>query len=355
MSSQSRHLCIQSGVRLKRMATAMVITAFAGLVSMPTVALGATATTLVVTASTSAPTAGTSFSITVTAQDPNGTIDPTYTGTVNFTTSDTSPGVVLPADSQLTNGQGTFAVTLINAYQHSITASDSANSLRGAVNVTVIAAPADHLHVGTKYPVLAGFPFDIVVIANDRYGNIDRSYADRGTVHFTSSDTSPGVVLPADSSVPNGFYLFRAKLDRAGTQTVTATDTQVSSITGTLTVFVRPGPAASLSITAPATATAGQPFDVTVTALDRLGNVASGSPGGGGPPRYAGTVHFTSTDPLASLPPDYTFNALDAGVHKFSNVTLVAPGNQTITASDVSDPSIVGTSPNINVTLLIRL
>jgi len=331
------------------MAAGMVITVFAGLVSMPTVALSATASTLVVTASTSAPTAGTSFSITVTAQDPNGAIDPTYAGTVNFMSDDTSPGVVLPAGSQLTNGQGTFSVTLINAYEHSITASDSANSLSGTVTVTVIAAPADHLRLGTKYPVLAGFPFDFLVIANDQYGNIDQSYADRGTVHFTSSDTSPGVVLPADSSVPSGYYSFTATLDRAGTQTVAATDTQSSSITGTLTVFVRPGPAASLSITAPATAMKGQPFDITVTALDRLGNVSSGSPGGGGPPPYAGTVHFTSTDRRALLPPDYTFNALDAGIHKFSGVTLMTPGNETITASDVANPSIVGTSRNINV------
>ncbi len=337
------------------MALGLVFTAIAGLVASPGVALSATATTLVVTAVTSAPTAGTPFSITVTAQDPNGTIDPTYTGTVHFTSDDTAPGVVLPADSQLPNGQGTFSVTLIDAYQHSITASDAANSLSGTVSVTVIAAPADHLSLGSKYPVLAGFPFGFIVIAHDRYGNIDRSYADRGTVHFTSSDTSPGVVLPADGNVPSGYYSFRATLDRAGAQTVTATDTQVASITGTMTVFVRPGPAASLSITAPATATPGQPFDITVTALDGFGNVAAGTVGGGGPPRYSGTVHFTSTDPLALLPSDYTFNAGDAAVHKFSGVTLVTPGDQTISARDVADPSIAGTSTNINVTVLIHL
>ncbi len=32
---------------------------------------------------------------------------------------------------------------------------------------------------------------------------------------------------------------------------------------------------------------------------------------------YTGTIHFTSTDPMAVLPPNYTFVAGDAGVHTF--------------------------------------
>ena len=76
------------------------------------------------------------------------------------------------------------------------------------------------------------------------------------------------------------------------------------------------------------------PFSVAVTAFDIFGNTAVG---------YAGTVHFTSSDPAATLPADYTFTAADQGVHTFTNgVTLVTAGNQTITATDTVTSSITG-------------
>jgi len=69
-----------------------------------------------------------------------------------------------------------------------------------------------------------------------------------------------------------------------------------------------------------------------VTALDAFHNTATG---------YSGTVHFTSSDLLASLPPDYTFLTTDSGVHSFS-VTLKTIGSQTVTATDTVTSSITG-------------
>jgi hypothetical protein len=46
------------------------------------------------------------------------------------------------------------------------------------------------------------------------------------------------------------------------------------------------------------------------------------------------TVHFTSSDPAALLPPDYYFTRADAGSHTFTNgFTLMTPGNQTISGA----------------------
>ena len=99
-------------------------------------------------------------------------------------------------------------------------------------------------------------------------------------------------------------------------------------------ITVNPAAASSLSITAPATATAGRPFTITVTAFDPYNNVATG---------YRGTVNFTSSDNRASLPGVYTFIAGDGGVHAFGNgVTLRTSGTQTITVYDVFHPSIIG-------------
>ena len=81
----------------------------------------------------------------------------------------------------------------------------------------------------------------------------------------------------------------------------------------------------------PSPVTAGTTHSVTVTAKDTFGNTFTG---------YVGTVHLTSSDPRANLPANYTFTAIDAGVHTFNNVTFNSAGTQTITATD----TLVGTA-----------
>ena len=51
---------------------------------------------------------GTPFDVTVTASDPYGTIDVNYQGTVTFSTSDTDPGILLPADYTFTTDDAGF-------------------------------------------------------------------------------------------------------------------------------------------------------------------------------------------------------------------------------------------------------
>ncbi|HKC90863.1 MAG TPA: hypothetical protein VKE23_06010, partial [Candidatus Limnocylindria bacterium] len=123
-------------------------------------------------------------------------------------------------------------------------------------------------------------------------------------------------------------------------QTITATDTATATITGTLSVTVRAGAAARMTLITPKTATALTPFQVTVTLADAYGNLATG---------YRGTVHFTSTDILATLPPDTTFTAADGGRHVF-NVTLATPPGQTISVRDIANSSLGTTSGMISVT-----
>ena len=97
-----------------------------------------------------------------------------------------------------------------------------------------------------------------------------------------------------------------------------------------------------LNLSAPATAFAGKPFSLTVTAQNPNATTATG---------YDGTVHFTSSDSLAVLPPDYTFTPGDAGIHIFPGVVLNNPYNQpsTIKVSDKATPFISDTA-SITVT-----
>jgi hypothetical protein len=81
----------------------------------------------------------------------------------------------------------------------------------------------------------------------------------------------------------------------------------------------------TMSLTAPSSATAGVPFDVTVSASDSSGNP------------YTGTVHFSSDDSQATLPPDYTFTTADAGTHTFTGVRLASSGTHNLTVSDTVD------------------
>jgi hypothetical protein len=243
---------------------------------------------------------------------------------------------VLPVDSPLTNGTGTFSATLKTAGNQTLTATDTSNSsIIGASGaITVSAAAATHFAVSAPSSATAGTAFNFTVTALDQFNNTDTGYS--GMVHFTSSDGQ--AVLPVDSTLTQGTGMFSATLKTAGNQTIAATDTIDSSITGTSnTIAVAAAAATHFTVLAPATATANTFFNFTVTALDQFNNTATG---------YIGTVHFTSSDAQAVLPANST---LTSGAGVFS-AKLKATGTQTITATDTVTSSIIGTSNTISVT-----
>jgi hypothetical protein len=81
-------------------------------------------------------------------------------------------------------------------------------------------------------------------------------------------------------------------------------------------------------------ATVGVSHDVYVIARDAYGNIATS---------YDGTVHFSSSDTQAVLPPDST---ISNGLGYFP-VTMMNPGPQTITVTDTADSALTTT---VNVT-----
>ena len=89
------------------------------------------------------------------------------------------------------------------------------------------------------------------------------------------------------------------------------------------------------AVNAPTSVIAGSSFAINVTAEDRYNNLVA---------NYAGTVHFTSSDPQAVLPGD----SLASATGTFS-VTLKTIRIQTVTATDIFDDMITGTSNAITV------
>jgi hypothetical protein len=300
----------------------------------------------------SAVNAGASFTVTVTALDQYGNTATGYTGIVQFTLTPSDAGATLPSDYMFLvsdNGVKTFTngFTLAKAGLPTITATDTVTpSITGSASVTVNpGAAAVSLLVDAPATATAGAPFTVTVTALDQYGNTFPSYT--GTVHFTSSDTAIGIVIPSDytflisdNSVKvftNGFTL-----KTTPSQMITVTDTVTSSITGFDTVTVNPAAAATLTVTGfPSSVTTGTAGSVTVTAKDAYGNTATG---------YIEIIYFTSSDSTATLPSNYQFLVSDNAFHTFTNgVTLKTVGTQSITATDTVTSSITGSQTGITV------
>jgi subtilisin-like proprotein convertase family protein len=206
------------------------------------------------------------------------------------------------------------------------------SSTNSNTDTITVAGTATHFSVSAPTSATAGSSFQITVTALDASNNTVTGYT--GTVHFTTSDTGVQVSLPANAMLTGGagnFYVTLVTV-ATGSQTVTATDTANSTITGSAIVPVNPGPAASLQIAGfPGTANAGASLSFTVTAYDLYGNQAAG---------YTGTLTFTSTDPAATLPAP---SSLTAGTGNFS-VTFNTPGTQTVTATDSVDSLAIQSS-----------
>jgi|GEM_PF-3374892 hypothetical protein len=242
-----------------------------------------------------------------------------------------------------------MTVTNSVTYYYAVTAVNSIGESVWSNEASATPAPSSVSALGVSgFPssVTAGTTGTLTVTAKDSNGNIVQSY--QGTVHFTSTDGL--AVLPADytfSAADSGVHTFvSVQLKTVGTQSITATDTANSLITGAQTgIVVTAAPASALVISGfPNPVTAGTSQSFTVTAKDAYGNIATG---------YVGTVHFTSSDSHAVLPANYAFVAADKGVHVFT-ATLKTVGTQSITATDTIAPSITGTQSGIRVNAAVK-
>ncbi|AGC47714.1 Ig-like domain-containing protein [Myxococcus stipitatus DSM 14675] len=83
----------------------------------------------------------------------------------------------------------------------------------------------------------------------------------------------------------------------------------------------------------PGQVTAGHPQHINVTAQDPFGNVAKS---------YLGTVRFTTTSTVNTLPADYTFTAPAAGSHGFGGVKLSTAGTRRLTVTDTGNSQLTG-------------
>ena len=149
---------------------------------------------------------------------------------------------------------------------------------------------------------------------------------------FSSIKESRSTVMTAwapGTFYGDGVYYWRVKaLNAAGVTVATSSAWSFSIQTTYLSLT---------GLTSPRSVGQGGSLKVTVRGPD--GSVATA---------YRGSIHFTSTDATATLPPDYTFTSGDAGVHTFG-VTLNSKGTYSVTARDKTTTTITGSQTGIVV------
>ncbi len=265
---------------------------------------------------------------------------------VAFSGPESGAGATFPGGATATTGadgvarEAAVANTVAGAY--TVTASlgelgsvsfDLTNDFGAPATLTVVGGSGQDTTVGTE------FDAPLAVLVRDQYGNPVSGV----TVAFTGPASGAAVAFIEERlrDDDRGRTAWRRSPIAAGTvagsYTIAAGVGDLAPADFALTND--PGPAASLSVvtSAPSPNDEQNPFDLTVRFLDVYGNTATG---------FRGTVHFSSDDPRASLPADYTFTADDAGVHTFPGVRLLTPGPETllVTSSDLAGSAVVDTS-----------
>ena len=180
--------------------------------------------------STSTPTAGSDFTVTVQALDRNGNIVGDFNGSVTLSDSAGKVASFLPDPVTITNGVGTLTANLQTSGAQTITATNG--SISGTASVNVLGAAATHFAVGATGIAGVGSNFNFSVTAEDQFNNPASNYS--GTLQL-SSVSDPSAVFSPNSTPFSGFGVFGVTFDTVGAQDITVTD---GTLTGSATVQV---------------------------------------------------------------------------------------------------------------------
>ncbi|HEY1901224.1 MAG TPA: choice-of-anchor D domain-containing protein [Terracidiphilus sp.] len=177
----------------------------------------------------------------------------------------------------------------------SVTLTDNALNVAGAqqsiamIGLGVSPTSASHFSITTTTAVYAGAPFSITVTALTGSNQTATTYD--GTVSFTSSD--PGFVNPGPLALSSGVGQATVTLETVGTQTITATDTITSSLTGSGSFSVAAAPPQLNSIVI----TPSSSFATLPGASQQF--TATGSYSGGSTRNLTSLVSWSSNNPTA--------------------------------------------------------
>lgn len=218
--------------------------------SAPITVAAGSAANLLVSAPANA-TAGTSFTVTLTARDTFNNTATSYTGahTIAWSGPSSAPNgaaPTLPATSvSFTSGVSTttLTATLVKVESATLTASATSPTLVGSATISVSHGSASNFLVNAPASATAGTAFTVTSLtARDAFNNIATTYAGTHTIVWSGPATAPGGQAPSfpttSVSFTNGVSTttLNATLYKAETANLTATDASGPTGSGAITV-----------------------------------------------------------------------------------------------------------------------
>jgi hypothetical protein len=189
-----------------------------------------------------------------------------------------------------------------------VTLTDNALNVSGAQQLVAVTGTAtsntipSHFVVTTTASVVAGSPFTVTVTALLSNGNIATGY--NGTVSFASSD--PRFVNPGLLTLTSGVGQTTVTLNTVGTQSITATDTSNSTLTGYGSFSVAPAPPGPDTLYLPSPGSILNGPEVTFTWTPLTGatgySLWIGTTGAGSKDLYDSGEYTTTWRKFAGLP-----------------------------------------------------
>jgi hypothetical protein len=266
----------------------------------------------------------------------------TIGATGSFTSNPTSGALVTQGSPP--GGYRSFTVTLNTVGTQTVSATSGGLTTGTSPSIAVIPAGTHHFAFNTiTGPITAGVPTSVTIRAVDSGGNTVPTYAADAIL---TSNTGTGSITPNQVTFSGGTWTGNVVFKGAGgAVALTCADYSAPPKTGTSNTFVvNPGPFAGLQVIVPGespaggtatgrtgtptTQSAGNPFTITVRAVDQYWNLVPG---------INDNIHLTSTDAFAWMPADTVLNNGQCLIQ----VRLHKSGNQTITASDNDNSSIL--------------
>ncbi len=244
-------------------------------------------------------TAGSNFSITVTMENSQGTVQTGYTGSITIALAANPGGAGIGGTStvDVSDGVATFSPLTLNqaANGYSIEATSTGLSSVTTNPFDVVPAAASKLAITTEPPqsVTAGQKFSMAVTVEDKYGNTETGYVGSVTVALSSNPGNATLGGKLTVAVSDGVATFSPLTvnNVADGYQIQATDT-TGLAKATSSTFDVTGPAGGqtsnnaptqIAITAEPTSsspvTAGSGFTVTVALENSQGQVQTGTSG----------------------------------------------------------------------------
>lgn len=256
------------------------------------------------------------------------------------------PAASTPVSGTLTNGVRSFNVSLGTVGTQTLTVTDQTNgSITGmtTAGIQVLPNAADHFAISTiASPQVAGAPVAVSIRAVDLGGNTIPNYAGDAVV---LANTGSGSVTPELITFANGLWSGTMTFRGAGgAVSFTVSDFTAPPHTGGSNSFtVQPGPLAGLQVLLPGESaqggtlvgksgtpvgqSAGNPFTLTVRAVDAFWNLVPG---------VGDSIALGSSDAFAGMPADTTL----ANGQALIPVRLYRTGAQRLWATDTSRPAV---------------